>query len=140
MRRIRTLFGNKKSSRNADSQQDDTASMTDAQVPQLKRSEPSEQFFARYSWRLPIELTPSGQTLGVVGRARKHRSSEFAPLSRVMSLADNKDVHVDHIRIKWTNGDLLLDPSKSLSRRNSDFDKNPEAFLLRLNYSCALMS
>ena len=59
---------------------------------------------------------------------RKHRSAEFIPLSRATSFAENKDVRVDHIRIKGTNGDLLLDPSKSLSRKTSDFNRDPDIF------------
>ena len=85
-------------------------------------------FFARYAWRLPIELTPSDQTLDILIRVHKYRSAEFIPLSRVASLAENIDAQVDHIRIKGTNGDLLLGPSKSLSRRTSDFYRSPEAF------------
>ena len=81
-----------------------------------------------------MELSPSDQTLAIVARVRKHLSAEFIPLSRATSLADNKDVHVDHIRVKGANGDLLLGPSKSLSRRNSDFNKNIDAFLFAVKF------
>ena len=73
-------------------------------------------------------MTPSDQTFILIARARKKRSAEFIPLSRVASISDNKDVLGEHVRIKGTNGDLLIDPSKSLNRKNGDFNKSGEAF------------
>ena len=111
--------------------EDEAESLADSQVTIPKRSELLEQFYMMYSWRLPMELTPIDQTLAIVARVRKYKSTEFIPISRVKSLADNnKDVHVVHIRIKGANGDLLLDPSKSLSRRNSDIAKISTLFFL----------
>ena len=89
--------------------QEEAGSLADSQVPQFKRSDLLGQFFVRCGWRLPIKLPPIDQTLGIVSRVRKHRSTEFIPLIRATSLADNKDVHVDHIRINGADGDLLLD-------------------------------
>ena len=78
---------------------------------------------------LPVVLTPSDHTLTLIARAHRLKSIDFIPLSRATSSADAKDVRVDHIRIKGANGDLLLDPSKSLTRKNSDFNRIPGAFL-----------
>ena len=100
-------------------------------------------FFKRYDWRLPLDLTPSDSTFQIIARAHKRRSAEFIPLSRVTSAADIRDVQVDHIRIKGTNGDLLLDPSKTLSKKNAEFTKSTDAFVFTvklLMYSYVLVS
>ena len=81
-----------------------------------------------YYWRLPVELTPIDRTLDIVSRAHRRRRSAFLTLSRASSLDGNKDAPVDHISLRFSNGDPLLDPPESLSRRNSDFYKIPEAF------------
>ena len=110
---------------------EEAETLNDSQVVSEK-SELLEIFFFPYDWRLPAELTLSDQTLTLVARAHRLKSIEFnptPPLSRVASLADAKDVHVEHIRIKGTNGDLLLGPSKSLTRGNSDFNRSPGEFL-----------
>ena len=108
-----------------------------------KKSELLEPFFQRYDWRLPIDLTPSDATFQILARAHKRRSAEFIPLSRVSSAAETRDVVVGHIRIKGANGDLLLDPSKSLTKRNGDFQKSNESFNFSveiLMYSYVLVS
>ena len=102
--------------------------MTNNQTLSARKVELLQVFFQRYDWRLPLELTPSDSTFQVVARVRKRRSAEFIPLSRVSSAADIRDVQVGHIRIKGTNGDLLLDPSKTLSKKSTDFTKNTDAF------------
>ena len=45
--------------------QDDAGTLTDSRVPTHKRSDLLEQFSVRYGWRLPIELAPRDQTLGI---------------------------------------------------------------------------
>ena len=93
-----------------------------------QRGELLEEFYRRYDWRLPVELTPSDSTFTLVARAHKKKSAEFIPLSRVTSLVDTKDTHGEHVRIKGTNGDLIFDPSKSLTKKNYDFNKSYESF------------
>ena len=103
--------------------------MTDTQTILAKKTDLLEEFFKRYDFRLPLELTPSDATLTVIARAHKRKSAEFIPLSRVASASDNREIQTDPIRIKGTNGDLLLDPSKTLTRKNSDFMKTSETFI-----------
>ena len=43
-------------------------------------------------------------------------------------MIDAKDTNVEHIRIKETSGDLLFDPSGSLGRRNTEFNRPYESF------------
>ena len=117
--------------------------LTNNQTLLAKKVDLLEVFFNRYDWRLPLDLTPSDSTFQIVARVRKRRSAEFIPLSRVTSAADIRDVQVDHVRIKGTNGDLLLDPSKTLSKKNSEFTKSTDAFIFTvklLMYSYALAS
>ena len=85
-------------------------------------------FFQRYDWRLPVELTTSDQSFILVVRSHRGNSSEFTPLSRVASMVDVKDTSGEHGRIKGTNGDLISDPTKSLTRRNTDFNLSDESF------------
>ena len=59
--------------------EDEAESLADSQVTIPKRSELLEQFYMMYSWRLPMELTPIDQTLAIVARVRKYKSTEFIP-------------------------------------------------------------
>ena len=45
-------------------------------------------------------------------------------------MADSQDVHVGHIRVKGPNVDIFLDPPKSLTPENPDFNKRAVAFAL----------
>ena len=85
-----------------------------------KKVELLEALSQRYDWRLPLELAPSASTFQIIARAHKRRSAEFIPLSRVASAADIRDAQVGHIRIKGAYGDLLLDPSKAISKKNAE--------------------
>ena len=76
----------------------------------VRKTELLQVFFERYDWRLPIELTPSDLTFGLIARSRKRKSAEFTPLSRVDSVTENKDAGTDRIRIKGASGDLLFGP------------------------------
>ena len=90
---------------------------SDNQALCAQKGELLEEFFRRYDWRLPVELTPSDTTFALVARARKKRSAEFIPLSRVASLIEARDTHGDHVRIKGAHGDLIFDPSRSLTKK-----------------------
>ena len=113
---------------NSENKQQDDSDMTNTQVLATKKTDLLEEFFSRYDWRLPLDLTPSEATFQILARVHSRRSLEFIPLSRVSSAADTRDVTVDHVRIKGTNGDLLIDPARSLNKRNSDFNKNNDTF------------
>ena len=105
------------------------AGAVDNQTAGCKKSDLLEIFFKKYGYRLPIETTPSDNTFSLVARARKNKSCEFSPLTRVTSAADARDIGMDHVRIKGNNGDFLFDPTRSLTRRNADFSSSAEAFL-----------
>ena len=62
--------------------------------------------------RLHIELTPTYATFALISQARKRKSAEFTPLSRVASLAETKDVNPEHVRIKGANGDFVVGTSR----------------------------
>ena len=81
-----------------------------------------------YDWRLPIDHTPSGGTFRIFAPARKRRSAEFIPPSRVFRAAETRDVMVGRVQIKGTNGDFHLDPSKSRTNSMCEFRKNNESF------------
>ena len=73
-------------------------------------------------------MAPSGETFQILARVRSRGGTEFTPLSRVASAADTRDVTTEHVRVNWTNGDLLIDPGRSLNKRNSEFSKNNDTF------------
>ena len=108
---------------------DDEAGTLDNQTQGYKKSELLDIFFKKHGFRVPIETTPSESTLAFVARAHKLKSCEFLPLGRVTSATDTRDVGVDHVRIKEANGDFLLGPSRSLTRRGADFSTSSESFL-----------
>ena len=103
--------------------------VTDTQTILANKTSLLEEFFKRYDFRLPIDLTPSDSTLTMVARAHNRRSPEFIPLSRVTCAAETRDIQTDPIRIKGTNGDLLLGPSKTMSKKSSEFLKSSETFI-----------
>ena len=109
--------------------QSDEAGAAETQTPGYKKSDLLGIFFEKYGFRLPIETTPGESTFALVTRSHKNKSCEFIPLSRVTSAVDARDVGVDHVRINGTNGDLLFDPTRSITRRNADFGTSSGAFL-----------
>ena len=110
----------------------DEAETSDTQALASKKCELLETFFKRYDWRLPLDLTPSDSTFQIIARVRKRKSTEFIPLSRVTSAAETRDITVEHVRIKGTNGDLLIDPSRGISKKNADFTKSAESFIFEI--------
>ena len=77
----------------------------DNQALSVRKTELLHVFFLRYYWGFPLELTPSGHTFALLGRAREKKIAGFIPISRVSSVIDVKDPGTDHIRIKGTSGD-----------------------------------
>ena len=96
----------------------DDVDMTDNQALSPRKTDLLETFFKRYDWRLPLDLTPSDSAFRILARSHKRRIDEFVSISRVLWAAVPRDITVDHIRIKGANGDLLLDPSKSITKKN----------------------
>ena len=126
------------------SQTTDEAGAGESQALGVKKAELLELFNQKYGYRLPIELIPGESTFALLVRAHKAKSCEFIPLSRVSSASDTRgELAVEHVRIKGTNGDLLFDPSRSLSRRNNEFSSSSDAFthaLKLLMYGYVLVS
>ena len=108
----------------------------DNQALCAKKAELLNVFFKRYDWRLPVELTPSDHTFTLIARARRKRSAEFIPLSRVASLVDVKGTNEAHVRIKGTNGDLFFDPTRSLTRKIWILINHTNRLISQSEYSC----
>ena len=108
----------------------DVSDAGESQALGAKKAELFELFNQKYGYRLPIELIPGESTFSLLVRAHKAKSCEFIPLSRVSSASDGRsELSVEHVRIRGTNGDLLFDPTRSLTRRNNDFASSSDAFL-----------
>ena len=119
-----------------------TDDLADNQTPSTEKAELLETSPQWYDWGRPIGPTPSGDAFHISDRAHKRRSAEFTPPIRVASAADVRDVAVDHVMIKGGNGDLLSGHSRSLAKRNGEFQKSNAPFLYggSVNVSYVLVS
>ena len=109
---------------------DDTSETGDKQALGTRKNEPLEIFSRKRGYLLPIELIPIDNAFSIVSRARKNRRFELTPLGRGSSASDSRgDLGIEHVRIRGANGDLLFGPTRSLSRRNSDFSARSDAFV-----------
>ena len=65
----------------------------------------------------------------IVARARKRRSAEFIPLSRVTSAAESRDAQTDPIRIKGAKWRFTARPIENVVKENTEFMETSETFI-----------